>query len=199
MALGSGNPVKRMAVEKAFSYYFDASVVAVPVHTGVPPQPVGLGEVVRGAALRAVRALEKVDSAHFGVGVEAGLIEFIGSTGFIEVQIAVVAGRDGRASIGLSPGFELPPWIVAEMLKGAELSSVAGIERGRRDIGEHVGYIGVKTWGRVTRHDLTEQAVIMALTPWLDDPSWLVSVDELLEQASLTPKPRPRARGQKLN
>ncbi len=195
VALGSENPMKKRAAEKVFSAYFDASVIMVPVSTGLSPQPVGLGELVRGAALRAVNAMKSLDKADFGVGIEAGLLEFISSTGFIEVQVAVIVGKDGRASVGLSQGFELPPWIVSKMLQGIELSSASGIERGSRDIGESIGYIGVKTWGWVTRQDLTEQALLMALVPWLEGATWLVSVEDLIAQSDHLPKPRPRRDG----
>lgn len=199
VALGSRNPLKKRAAERVFSSYFNSKVVMVPVDTGMPPQPIGLGEVVRGAALRALGALEKVGDAEFGVGVEAGLVEFVSSTGFLEVQVAVIARRDGRASVGLSQGFEVPPWIVDKMLGGVELAEASGIARGARDIGESIGYIGVKTWGRVTRQDLTEQAILMALTPWLDDPSWLATVDDIIEWTASLPMPRSRAGRQRLN
>jgi inosine/xanthosine triphosphatase len=187
--------MKKRAAERVFSMYFNADVVMVSVSTGMPPQPVGLGELVKGAALRATNAMKAVSHADFGVGIEAGLLEFVSSTGFVEVQVAVIVGRDGRASIGLSQGFELPPEIVDKMLLGVELASASGIQRGVKDIGESIGYIGVKTWGKVTRQDLTEQALLMALVPWLEGAAWLVSVEDLIAQASHLPKPQGRKGG----
>ena len=188
VALASRNPMKLVAVERAFRRYFNARVVMVPVETGYPRQPVGLGELVGGAAARARAALEAEAGATFGVGIEAGLMEFPSTTGFIEVQVAVVAGRDGRASVGLSQGFELPPGVVERMLEGEELASASGLKRGSRDIGEYIGYIGVATRGAVTRLDLTVHAVLMALTPWLQGGrSWLARLEEIEEAAGALP------------
>ncbi len=188
VALASRNPLKRVAAERAFRRYFNARIVMVNVETGYPRQPVGLGELVGGAASRARAALERVPGASFGVGVEAGLMEFPSSTGFIEVQVAVVANREGRASVGLSQGFELPPWVVERMLAGEELAEASRISRGVRDVGEYIGYIGVATHGAVTRLDLTLHAILMALTPWLQGGSqWLADLNEIEEAAQSLP------------
>jgi len=185
VAVGTSNDMKVRAVSRAFKRYFDCEVVKVAVETSVPAQPVGARQLVQGALERALKSLERVSDASYGVGIEAGLMEFFSSTGYLETQVAVIVGPGRRVSVGLSPSFELPPEIVDRMLNGLELSSASNILRGKRDIGEDVGYIGVKTWGAVTRGDLTELAVRMALLPWLERSEWLITLEEFLSQLGL--------------
>ncbi len=117
--------------------------------------------MVRGALRRAEIAR---GSGDMGVGVEAGPIEFYTGTGFIEVQVAVIVGPGDRVSVGLSPGFELPRGILEPVLRGVELGSLIRERPG--DIGEGIGYVGLLSRGRITRQDLTEYSIVMALLPW---------------------------------
>jgi len=161
--VATGNPAKLRAVERAARRMCNAaSVERAPAPKGLPSQPVG-AQVFWGALRRALAALGA--GADLGVGVEAGPIEFYTGTGFIEVQVAVVAGPGERVSVGLSQGFELPPGVAEKVVAGVELGSLAR-GPGGRDLGESIGYIGVLTGGYVTRSDLTEHAVAMALVPW---------------------------------
>jgi len=163
VAVATGNTAKLRAAERALKRLCNvASVDAAEPPAGLPPQPVG-SQVFWGALRRALSALGA--GADLGVGVEAGPLEFYTGTGFIEVQVAVVAGPGGRVSVGLSQGFELPPGIAEKVTSGVELGSLAK-GPGGRDIGESIGYIGLLTGGYITRSDLTEHAVAMALVPW---------------------------------
>ncbi len=162
-AIATMNPMKVRAVERVARRYCNVTgVYSVQPPPGLPSQPVGLRELVSGAVSRALRAAEE---AVFGVGVEAGPMEFYSTTGFIEVQVAAVVGPGERVSLGLSPGFELPPQVVESLIDGVELAEAVEVPR-RGDIGESIGYIGYLTWGGVTRQDLTEHAIAMALAPW---------------------------------
>ena len=180
VAVATGNRMKVVAVEKAFSLYCNVSrVYRVDAPRGLPRQPRGV-EVVAGALARALAGLSS--GADFGVGVEAGPVEFYTTTGWLEVQVAVIAGPGERVSVGVSQGFELPPGVAERVaLEGVELAeAVGGIRPG--DLGEGVGYIGVLTRGHVTRSDLTMQAVIMALTPWVS--GWWRSLARAKDLAS---------------
>jgi inosine/xanthosine triphosphatase len=180
VAVGTSNPLKLRAARLVFSRYFDALVVPVSVDSGVGPQPSGVRDVFRGALNRAVRALKKVD-ADFGVGVEAGPIELPSSTGFLETQVAVIVDRECRASVGLSPSFELDESVMRAVLAGVELERAVGVER-RVPIGEGIGYVGVATRGLITRQELTAQAIAMALIPWLEGYKSIGSVSSLASQ-----------------
>ncbi len=178
-AIGTSNPVKVRAAQRVFARLVGLPVRGVPVETSVSRQPVGLDELLRGALERAYRS-RVLTGALYGVGVEAGLFEMPTSTGFIETQAAVIVGPGLRVSVGLSSSFELPPWLVEEMLSGKELGEAYRPRRG--DIGEGIGYIGVESMGYTTRQELTEQAIEAALLPWLRGSEWLQSAADLAEK-----------------
>ena len=186
VCVGTANWMKVEAVRSVFRRFMGVDEVEpVNVRVSVPSQPVGIRELMQGALERALGCMEHVSDAQYGVGVEAGLIEFYSTTGFLETQLAVIMSRDSRISVGLSSSFELPPHIVNAMLNRLELGEASGIARGSRDIGEYVGYIGVKTWGYLTRFELTVQAVISALVPWIEGGTWLMRVDDLVKSIGL--------------
>ena len=162
VAVATSNPMKVRAVERVFKRFFDPLVKPVRVDHGVPSQPVGR-QVYEGAYKRAILALETT-GADFGVGIEAGPI-IIDPVGYLEGQIAVVASREG-IGVGVSPLFMLPSSIMDMVVSGVELSNA--FKHGRsHDIGESIGVIGIVTQGAVTRQDLTEAALTMALLPFI--------------------------------
>ncbi|MCE4624322.1 MAG: DUF84 family protein [Desulfurococcales archaeon] len=182
-AVATRNPGKIRPVRRALKILCgigEKEVHVVPPPEGLKPQPFGSLEVFRGALLRALEAYNYVGGKGFGVGVEAGPIEFYTGTGVIETQVAVIIGPGGRVSVGLSQSFELPAGIVERMRRGAELGSLVPWRRGEGDLGESIGYIGVATSGLVTRADLTFQSVVMALVPWYTgEESSLALLEEL--------------------
>jgi len=148
--VATSNPVKVRAVRRAFGR---ARVVAVRAEGDAPPQPVSLGQIVRGATSRAERALGPAD---FGVGIEAGVFRLAGT--YYNVTIAAVT--DGkRMSLGGSPFFAIPERLVHAIAKGDE-------ELGRHFAGRGGGAVAAATAGRVTREEATRLAVEMALAPW---------------------------------
>lgn len=180
VAVGSTNPVKINAVRRAFRLLCSAVVEGVSVESGVPPQPLGFREVIAGAVNRA-RSAMRIAGSDYGVGVEAGLVD----TGaeHIELQAAAIMGPGGRISIGLSQGFMIPPGWVDEIRSRVELGVVASRETGRVGIGEKLGLIGFLTGGHVTRTDLTYNAVVMALVPWLNPGLYLEKLPAVEEVA----------------
>jgi len=167
VAVGSLNPVKVNAVARAFKLFFgEVKVLPVKVDSGVPPQPIGLQEIVDGAINRARRA-QAATGADYGVGIEAGLIEFPGTlTGYIDLQVCAIVDREGRITIGHGPGFEYPPAVVREVLEaGHEVGEVMERLTGIRDIKRRMGAIGYLSKGVIDRTRLCELAVLMALIP----------------------------------
>ncbi len=172
VAVGSTNPVKIRAAERAFSRAFQGLGVVVfgmDVESGVPPQPIG-EETIRGAMNRAARALE-ASGADFGVGIEAGLFHFPNAlTGYLELQWCALRDRAGRASLGCGPGFEQPPAIIEEVLeKGRDVEGAIDAIFGIKGIGRGEGAIGLLSKGLMDREELTESAVLMALIPFLNE------------------------------
>jgi inosine/xanthosine triphosphatase len=145
VAVGSGNPVKRDAVATVV----DGDVVAVPVDSGVPEQPRGHAETVRGARTRARRALA-AGEFHVGVGLEGGVAEFDGVAGLFLVMWA--AATDGeRTGVGGGPSLRLPDEVAERVRAGEELGPVMDDREGRDGVGRDDGAAGVLTDGRIDR------------------------------------------------
>jgi len=188
-AVGSKNPVKLDGVRDALARFFtDFKVVSVDPETSVPPQPLSLRETVLGAVERAAYAVNNVSEADIGIGVEAGFVEMaVAATGYVDIQVCAIADREKRVSIGLSPGFEFPPVVLEKILSGEAVESEEVMERltGVKRIGEKMGAIGALTRGHVTRRQLVEQAVIMALVPRLNPGLYpaerLPSIDRVIK------------------
>lgn len=162
--VGSNNLIKAQAVKSVFERAFGPTEVRlVPVEPGVPVQPFD-DETAKGARERARKALLDAD---FGVGVEAGLIWHQELQLYFDVQFCAIVGRDGKITIGHGSGFVYPPKVIERVLAGRPvgdvMSELTGIER----LGHKIGAIGYLSKGLLTREQLTEQAVLMALIPRL--------------------------------
>jgi inosine/xanthosine triphosphatase len=164
--VGSKNPVKVEGVKQAFQHYFDeVEISSREVDSGVGKQPFN-NESIRGAINRALKSYS--NEFDFSVGVEAGLFSFKRTiTGFIDFQVAAIYNGH-RITIGFGPGFEYPPFVVEEVLKGKEVGDVMDEFTGIKNLGEKTGAIHFLTKGRISRIDLTRLSVITALIPWIN-------------------------------
>ena len=111
--VGSVNEPKLAAVRSALGAYApDATVEGIAVDSGVPEQPVGFDEIIRGARNRAAGAASG-SSCDLGIGIEDGLIPYPVATSngqIAHLNIGCVAITDGhRNSIGFSSAFAYPP------------------------------------------------------------------------------------------
>jgi len=181
VAVGSTNPVKVGAVARVFRLLCSPTVIPVAVEPGVPPQPVGLGETLRGALNRAVGAL-RGSGADYGVGMEAGVVR-LGEGLVLDVQACVVIDSSGRVGVGLSPWFQVPGGWAGRLLEGVELGVVAEEVLRRVGIRSGLGVIGYLTRGFMTRLELGEDALLMALVPFMNPRLYgdsMLTVDALL-------------------
>lgn len=132
VGVGSGNPVKRRAVESvldASDAFDDATVEAVSVASGVSEQPVGHAETVRGAETRAANVLG-AGAFDLAVGIEGGVARFEGSDGLFLVMWAAV--DDGETvGHGSGPSLRLPDDIAERVDAGVELGRAAITDSGR--------------------------------------------------------------------
>nr|WP_231512919.1 inosine/xanthosine triphosphatase [Haloferax mediterranei] len=139
IAVGSGNPVKRRAVERACP---DASVAAVAVDSGVSEQPTGHDETIEGAVNRAHQALEEGDY-DLGIGIEGGVATFSAGTDGREDDIYLVmwaAVTDGeRVGRAAGPSLLLPGGIADRIRAGEELGPVMDDVLGTNDIAKNEG------------------------------------------------------------
>jgi inosine/xanthosine triphosphatase len=168
VAIGSKNLAKAKGIRKAFRRFFrGAEFKEVDLTTRVKIQPMGLDETVKGARRRAELAIRE-GNADFGVGVEAGIIR-VAEGFFLNVQIAAVVDSGGRLSFGSSSGFPIPTRFVS-LIEGeqAELDKFTHELTGAKKITEEEGVVYHLSKGRLSRVEMTEQCVSMALIPWLN-------------------------------
>jgi inosine/xanthosine triphosphatase len=171
VAIGSTNPAKKKGVKLAFSRFFgDFHLKLVDTTSLVRAQPVGLDETVEGARERAIFALESA-RPDFSVGVEAGLVELgKGWPGhYLNLQIAAVVDSAGRLSFGCSSGFPIPASFVAKLKRNhEELGRYTYELTGSQEVSEEHGIVYHLSRRRLSRVEMTEQCVSMALVPWLN-------------------------------
>ena len=173
VAVGTQNPVKTSAVEHILQRLFkeEFNVIQVDVDTGIPKQPIGLRQIIRGAVTRARQAISTTKNAELGIGVEAGLVKTPYTiTGYVDMQFAAIIDARGNLTIGCGSGFEYPPAVVSEVLNkrkevGDVMESLTGIDK----IGERMGAIGYLSHGELDRCHLTEQALLMAFIPRINE------------------------------
>ena len=166
IAVGTKNPAKIEGIKRAFARYFkDVEVRPIDSTRVAKAQPRGLDEMATGATARAKYALS-VTGGDFGVGVEAGIFT-IGPV-YFDNQVGAIADRSGRVSLGHSAGYMLPREAMEELFReGKELERWAEKVSGINEVGDKGGLVNFLTRGVMTRADLTEQCVVMALAPRL--------------------------------
>ncbi len=172
--VGSTNRQKLEAVRSAFAPYAPrASIEPVSVASGVPEQPVGFDEIVRGARHRALAALQS-GACDFGVGIEDGLVELEAAGS--PLNIGCVAITDGtHTSLGFSSAFAYPPECSGAAIAGREpigglFDALFAKARGVRDASpsaQSQGNVGRLSLGVLPRSEYARHAVLCALIPLL--------------------------------
>lgn len=180
--VGSSSTPKIQAVSEALAgFALAARVEGAAVESGVPEQPVGFDEILRGARNRAEAALA-LGPCDLAVGIEDGLVTLPG--------VSAVAGlasptlnlgcawlTDGRReSFGLSSAFGYPDACVEVALRDRapigdlfdELwRSREGDASTPGPSGRGIGNIGKLTLGVLTRSEYARHAVVCGLVRYL--------------------------------
>jgi inosine/xanthosine triphosphatase len=171
VTVGSKNPVKLKATKKVLEkIYPEVIVEAVDAESGVPDQPFGLDQTIEGAINRAKYAYTA--DIDLSVGIESGLMETPHSlTGYLDLQWCAIYDGE-RVTLGVSAGFEYPPLVVEEILKGREVGDVMDQVTGVENLGEKIGAVNYLTQGMLDRTGNTEQCVLMAMVPWINEDSY---------------------------
>jgi inosine/xanthosine triphosphatase len=177
--VGSVNEPKLAAVRGAIGAYApDAKVEGVAVASGVPEQPVGFEEIIRGARNRAAGALGG-PPCDLGIGIEDGLVPLPvgGPEGeFVHLNIGCVAITDGeRTSIGFSSAFGYPPECSIPAVRdrepiGAVFDSLWDAHRGDSTVKPSAlstGNIGRLSNGVLPRAEYARHGVLCALVAFV--------------------------------
>lgn len=169
VAVETENPAKLKAVDVAFREAFpNAGLEVRQVVCGLdtPEQP--LDEAIAIGAHQRARAAVETPDADYGVGIEAGLLALPGSENPFSIQVCVIMDRDGTASVGLGPGYQLPKDLLQAVMHGASLRDAFERLLNEDDPNRH-GAVYYLSGGRIDRTELTVQAVRMALGPRTTD------------------------------
>src|SRR5262245_23702130 len=127
--------------------------------------PASNHETLTGALNRAKHALNKPPEAHFGVGIEGGVLE--DQDGMWAYAWVVIVDREGRTGKGQTGRFQLPEGVAQLIREGLELGDADDRFFGRHNSKQQEGAIGILSDGKITRRALYKPAVTFALLPFL--------------------------------
>jgi inosine/xanthosine triphosphatase len=166
--VGSKNPVKVQATRNVLKkIYENLNVDSTQVDSGVPDQPIGLNQTIKGAINRAKNAYTQ--TFDLSVGIESGLLKTPQTiTGYIDLQWCAVFDGE-KNSLGVSAGFEYPPLVMKEVLKGREVGDIMDEFTGINNLGEKMGAVSYLSQGMLNRRVNTEQCVLMAMIPRMNN------------------------------
>lgn len=164
VGVGSLNRVKTEAVRAVMERVFGNVMISpVDVRSGVSEQPKE-NETRQGAVNRAKGALKDND---LGVGIEAGVFET--EDGLYDFQYCAIVDKNGRMTIGVGPGFRYPDDIAEYVRKGMTVGEAVHEIHGDPEIGKKQGAVGLLSKGLLDRRSLTEQSVVAAMIPRMED------------------------------
>ncbi|WP_333609593.1 inosine/xanthosine triphosphatase [Arsukibacterium sp.] len=166
IAVASANPAKIDAVRQCFHTNFPEltiTVSGIALSSGVADQPVSNDETLLGAENR-LKALKQQTSADFYVAIEAGLDGDM-TFAWMLIEHKGILGKARSASL------MLPPAVLQALAQGQELGDVMDQLFGTQNIKQAGGAIGVLTQNRLSRSGVYQQALTLALIPFLN-PQW---------------------------
>ena len=167
--VGSKNPVKVGCTREAFSQAFGklGLVEGVDAISDIPAQPRSEEEALLGAKNRATHAKSLVPNADYWVGIEGGVDE--DPQGMYAFAWIYVLHRSGKSSQSKTGTFYLPPQVVALIQDGMELGHADDLVFQAQNSKQQGGSVGLLTHGLLTREGYYQQAMVLALIPFLNE------------------------------
>ena len=101
------------------------------------------------------------------VGIEAGVFEK--ELGLYDIQFCAILDRSGRLTVGTGSGFMYPPAVADLVRRGQTVGEAMKAVFDQPDIGKGQGAIGYLSRNLLDRKSLTEQSIIAAMVPRLND------------------------------
>ena len=169
VVVGSKNPVKVGCTREAFLQAFGGEwrVEGVDAHSDIPAQPCSESETLLGARNRATHAKNLLPEADFWVGIEGGVAEDpVGMYAFAWIYVMHHSGKCSQSKTGT---FYLPPPVVALIRDGMELGHADDLIFQAKNSKQKGGSVGLLTQGLVTREAYYQQAMVLALIPFLNE------------------------------
>ncbi|MFA5030126.1 MAG: inosine/xanthosine triphosphatase [Patescibacteria group bacterium] len=164
IAIGSDNPVKIKATEKAFSDRLDVDFEFEhkKMPSGVPDQPFD-DEIQIGAHNRAV-AVQREFNADYGVGLEGGTTKHQGQ--YFEYGWCAIVDRSGKVTYGHSFGVPIPEVLVTKIVDEKKELGISLDELLHKDnTKQKDGFFGFATGNCITRESAYYAMVCAALAP----------------------------------
>ena len=171
--IGTNNQGKVEGAKQAFEkFYKDVKVEGTSVSSDVSDEPVN-DEIYMGASNRVNNLIkyskENNIDVDFYVGVESGITNQLGK--WCIIQIAVVKDKSGYESFGTGPAFPVSEKYVDEIINTDLGILMDKIFKGN-GLKNEKGGIAHLTNDVITRYDLTREAIIMALTEFINGDIW---------------------------
>ncbi len=166
--VASKNPVKINSAEIGFSQMFPDEMFEVEgldTSSGVSDQPMTNEETLTGAKNRASNAKEEITEADFWVGIEGGIEET--QDGMEAFAWVVILSKNQKGQSRTST-FYLPPKVRDLVLEGVELGHANDQVFAEHNSKQKGGAVGSLTNGLLGRTEYYEQAVILALIPFVN-------------------------------
>jgi len=167
--VGSRNPVKISCTNGGFHQVFEGTylVEGLNVSSDVEAQPVGNEQTFKGAMNRAKNSKAVFPEADYWVGIEGGVEKFQGElAAFAWVVVLDKKGKIGKAK---TSQFFLPKGIADLVDGGMELGAADDKFFKLENSKEQIGAVGILTKGALDRKNYYQQAVVLALIPFLKE------------------------------
>lgn len=165
--IASKNPAKIKAAENAFAQVFPNEkfeFVGVSVASGVPDQPMGEEETLLGAENRVDNAKAKF-KADYWVGLEGGVSP---NNNQLEAFAWMAIRSNDMYGKGRTGSFFLPEKVAELVNGGMELGHADDVVFGQSNSKQKGGAVGLLTKGVINRAVYYEQALILALIPFIN-------------------------------
>ncbi|PZX58273.1 inosine/xanthosine triphosphatase [Algoriphagus ratkowskyi] len=166
--VGSKNPIKIACTDTAFSEAFSQGFIVDGINSAsqVSEQPIGDEETYLGAKNRVFNSRNAFPEADYWVGIEGGIEEDAhGMYAFAWIYIENKFGLSGKSKTGT---FYLPDAIKKLIHSGMELGAADDQLFAQENSKQQGGSVGILTHGAVSRQNYYNQAIILALIPFLN-------------------------------
>ncbi|QDH78280.1 non-canonical purine NTP phosphatase [Echinicola soli] len=170
VVVGSKNPVKVQCTENGFQRAFGERhfiVEGLNINSEVRDQPFGDKETSLGAYNRAKNAKNTFPEADYWVGIEGGVEEL--NDEMAAYAWITIMDRNGKVGKSKTATFILPGAISKLISSGMELGEADDKVFDRENSKQGNGAVGMLTNGTIDRTEYYEQAVVLALIPFISE------------------------------
>lgn len=167
--VGSKNPVKISCTDVGFHAAFDGAflVEGLNVSSEIPDQPMGDTQTLLGATNRAKNAKLVFPEADFWVGIEGGITAH--NDDMEAYAWVVVLDKNDKSGKAKTATFFLPKQIAKLVARGMELGDAMDKVFEEENSKQGSGAVGLLTNGVLGRKEYYQQAIILALIPFIKD------------------------------